>query len=405
MKMQTQINAPEHERPAQGGVKVLRSRKRSWLVVGVLLVVFGGIVIYGMFTRITKANTVQGETAQMALPTVAVVAPQRSAPMQEIVLPGNVQPFISSPIYSRTNGYVKKWYADIGAHIKKRQLLAVIETPEVDQQLAQSRSNLATAQANLKLAEITKNRFQGLLATHAVAQQDADNAVGTYNANKAIVEADQANVRQLETLQSFEKIYAPFDGIITARNTDIGMLINSGNSGNVKSDLFHISQPGKLRVFVNVPEQYSKAATPGLTAQLTLAEFPGKQFQGKLVRTSEAINFATRTLTAEIEVNNPTGELLTGSYTEVHLKVPGQTSSYLVPVSTLIFRSQGLQLAVVKNGSVVLTPVTPGRDFGEQIEIVAGLKGDESLIVSPPDSIVSGQKVKVAQTSASGGAQ
>jgi RND family efflux transporter MFP subunit len=405
MKMQTQINAPEHEQPTQGAVKVLRSRKRSWLVTGVLLLVFGGIVIYGMFTRVTKANTVQSETAQMALPTVAVVAPQRSAPMQEIVLPGNVQPFISSPIYSRTNGYVKKWYADIGAHIKKGQLLAVIETPEVDQQLAQSRSNLATAQANLKLAEITKNRFQGLLATHAVAQQDVDNALGTYDANKAIVEADQANVRQLETLQSFEKIYAPFDGIITARNTDIGMLINSGNSGNVKSDLFHISQPGKLRVFVNVPEQYSKAATPGLTAQLTLAEFPGKQFQGKLVRTSEAINFASRTLTAEIEVNNPTGELLTGSYTEVHLKVPGQTSSYLVPVSTLIFRSQGLQLAVVKNGSAVLTAVTPGRDFGEQIEIVAGLKGDESLIVSPPDSIVSGQKVKVAQAPASGGGQ
>jgi RND family efflux transporter MFP subunit len=212
-------------------------------------------------------------------------------------------------------------------------------------------------------------------------------------------------VKQLETLQSFERIYAPFDGIITARNTDIGALINSGNSGNVKSDLFHISQPGKLRVYVNVPEQYSQAATPGLTAELTLAEFPGKQFQGKLVRTSNAINFASRTLTAEIDVDNPSGELLTGSYTEVHLKVPGQTSSYLVPVSTLIFRSQGLQLAMVKNGSVVLTPVTPGRDFGNQIEIVSGLKGDESVIVTPPDSIVSGQKVQVVQAAAAGGAQ
>jgi RND family efflux transporter MFP subunit len=405
IQLQTQIKDPRHERATMNIVKEPRPSKRSWLIGIAILLVFGGIVVYGILTRLAEANTVRAETAQMAVPSVSVISPQHSAPSQEIVLPGNVQPFISSPIYSRTNGYVKNWYADIGAHVRKGQLLAVIETPEVDQQLLQSRSNMATAQANLKLAEITRNRYQGLLATHAVAQQDVDNAVGTYNANEAIVEADQANVKQLETLQSFERIYAPFDGIITARNTDIGALINSGNSGNAKSDLFHISQPGKLRVYVNVPEQYSKATAPGLTAELTLAEFPGKQFQGKLVRTSNAINFASRTLTAEIDVDNPSGELLTGSYTEVHLKVPGQTSSYLVPVSTLIFRSQGLQLALVKNGSAVLTPVTPGHDFGDQIEIVSGLKGDESVIVTPPDSIVSGQKVQVVQAAAAGGAQ
>jgi RND family efflux transporter MFP subunit len=405
IQSQTQINAPKHERPALSVVTQPPPRKRSWLIAAAVLLVFGGIVVYGILTRLATRSAVRTETAQMAVPSVSVVSPKRSAPTQEIVLPGNVQPFISSPIYARTNGYVKNWYADIGAHVRRGQLLAVIETPEVDQQLAQSRSNLATAQANLKLAEITKNRYQGLLATHAVAQQDADNAVGTYDANKAIVEADQANVKQLETLQSFEKVYAPFDGIITARNTDIGQLINAGNSGNTKADLFHISQPGKLRVYINVPEQYSKAAAPGLTANLTLAEFPGRQFQGKLVRTSDSINFATRTLTAEIDVDNPSGELLTGAYTEVHLKVPGQTSSFLVPVSTLIFRSQGLQLAVVNNGSVVLTPATPGRDFGEQIEIVSGLKGDESIIVSPPDSIVTGQKVQIVKAAAGGGAQ
>jgi RND family efflux transporter MFP subunit len=403
IQSQTQIKVPPQERPALSVVKGSRRKKRGWLLAGVMLVVFGGIVVYGLLARVGKGNTVRAETAQMAVPSVSVVSPKGTAPAQEIVLPGNVMPFISSPIYARTNGYVKNWYADIGAHVKKGKLLAVIETPEVDQQLAQSRSNLATAQANLKLAEITKTRYLGLLATHAVAQQDADNAEGTYNANKAIVDADQANVRQLETLQSFEKIYAPFDGIITARNTDIGQLINSGNSGNVKTDLFHISQPGKLRVYVSVPEQYSKAAAPGLIAALTLAEFPGRQFQGKLVRTSNSINFTTRTLTAEIDVDNPSGELLTGAYTEVHLKVPGQTSSFLVPVSTLIFRSQGLQLAVVRNGSVVLTPVTPGRDFGEQIEIVSGLKGDESVIVSPPDSIVTGQKVQIVQAAAAAG--
>jgi RND family efflux transporter MFP subunit len=405
IQSQTQIKAPPHEPPALHVLKRPRRFKRGWLIAAAFLVVFGAIFAYGVIVRHQQGNTVRAETAQMAIPSVAVVSPQRTAPSQEIVLPGNVQPFISSPIYSRTSGYLKSWYADIGAKVKKGQLLAIVDTPEVDQQLLQSRSNLATAQANLKLAEITQNRYLGLLATHAVAQQDADNAVGTYNANKAIVQADQANVKQLETLQSFEKIYAPFDGIVTARNTDIGALINAGNSGNVKTDLFHISQPGKLRVYVSVPEQYSQAAAPGLTAALSLAEFPGRQFQGKLVRTSNAINFATRTLTAEIDVDNPTGELLTGSYTEVHLKVPGQNSSYLVPVSTLIFRSQGLQVAVVKNGSVVLTPVMPGHDFGEQIEIVSGLNGDESVIVTPPDSIISGQKVQVVKAAATGGGQ
>jgi RND family efflux transporter MFP subunit len=404
IQSQTQGNAFSAEPSRLTVVEGRRRSKRGWIVAGVVLLVFAGIVAYGILARLRKAATVRADTAQMAVPAVSVVSPQRSAPTQEIVLPGNVQPFVSAPIYARTNGYVRSWYADIGAHVRKGQLLAVVDTPEVDQQLAQSRSNLATAQANLKLAETTKNRYQGLLATHAVSQQDVDNAVGTYSANKSIVDANQANVKQLETLQSFEKIYAPFDGIITARNTDIGMLINSGNSGNAKADLFHISQPGKLRVYVNVPEQYSQATTPGLTADLTLAEFPGRRFQGKLVRTANSINYATRTLIAEVDVDNPSGELLSGAYTEVHLKVPGQTASYVVPVSTLIFRAQDLQVAVVKNGSVLLTPVTPGHDFGDQIEIVSGLKGDESVIVNPPDSIVSGQKVQVVQPAATGGA-
>jgi RND family efflux transporter MFP subunit len=403
MESQTEIKTPPQEPATPNAAQEPRRSKRGWLIAAVLVAVFGGILIYGFLTRRGQANTVRTETAQMAVPTVAVVTPKRSAPSEEIVLPGNVQPFISSPVYARTNGYLRQWYADIGAHVKKGQLLAVIETPEVDQQLMQSRSNLATAQANLKLAEITKNRYQGLLASHAVSKQDVDSTVGTYNANYAIVQANQANVKQLEVLQSFEKVYAPFAGIITARNTDIGALINAGNSGNARSDLFHISQPGKLRVYVNVPEQYSRAATPGLTAQLSLAAFPGRQFEGKLVRTAEAINLATRTLTAEVDVDNPSGELLSGSYTQVNLKVPGQNATFVVPVSTLIFRAQGLQVAVVRNGTVELTRVTPGHDFGNQIEIVSGLKGDESVIANPPDSIVSGQKVRVTQSRATGG--
>jgi RND family efflux transporter MFP subunit len=403
MESATQNN-PLHQYPGSDVAQTPHRSRRSWIIACAIFLVFAGIFAYGIISRFRHAATVRGETTQMSVPSVSVATPERSAPLQEIVLPGNAQPFTSAPIYARTNGYLKTWYADIGAHVKKGQLLAVIETPEVDQQLQQSRSNLATSEANLKLSEITKNRYQGLLATHAVAQQDVDNAVGTYNANKSIVEANQANVKQLETLQSFEKIYAPFDGIITARNTDVGQLISAGNSGSVKTDLFHISQPGKLRVYVNVPEQYSQAATPGLTADLSLAEFPGRQFRGKLVRTSESINYATRTLIAEIEVDNPSGELLSGAYTEVHLKVSGQTSAYMVPVSALIFRSQGLQIAVVKDGSAVLTQVKPGHDFGEKIEIVSGLQGNDTVIINPPDSIVSGQKVQVVQPAATASA-
>ena len=377
--------------------------RNGWITGIALGLLFGGVFAYGILGRLRASATLRAETDTLAIPVVSIATPQRSAPTQEITLPGNVQPFITSPIFSRTNGYLKAWHFDIGAHVKKGQLLAEIETPEVDQQLQQSRSNLATAEANLKLAEITKNRYQDLLRTNAVSVQDVDNAVGTFNANKAIVEANQANVKQLETLQSFENIYAPFDGIITARNTDIGDLINSGSNGNAKTDLFHISQPGVLRVYVNVPEEYSQLAKPGLTATLTLAEFPGKTFSGKLVRTADSINNATRTLLSEVDVNNPTGQLLSGSFAEVHFKVPSEISTFIIPVDTLLFRSEGLQVAVVKNGKADLVPVTPGHDFGETMEIVSGLKGDESIIVSPPDSIVAGEQVQIAQQTAAKG--
>jgi RND family efflux transporter MFP subunit len=281
----------------------------------------------------------------------------------------------------------------------------VIETPEVDQQLEQSLSNLNTAKANLALAQITKTRYETLLKSHAVAQQDVDNADGNFNANTAIVEAAQANVKQLQALQSFENIYAPFEGVVTARNTDIGDLINSGSNGGVKTDLFHIAQPGVLRVYVNVPEEYSQGVKVGMTAGLALAEFPGRVFQGKLVRTSDSINVSTRTLLIEIDVDNPAGTLLTGSYAEVHLKVPSQSSTFLLPVNTLIFRSEGLQVGIVKNGNVVLQTVTPGHDFGNQIEIVAGLKANDQVIINPPDSIVSGQKVQIVQASLPGDAK
>jgi RND family efflux transporter MFP subunit len=371
--------------------------RRGWLAAVIASLAVAGILSFGILRRVRAHAVVTAETAALAVPLVNVVSPQRTAPSRELVLPGNVEPYMTAPIYSRTSGYLKKWYFDIGARVKKGQLLVEIDTPEVDQQLQQSRSNLTTAEANLRLAEITKNRYQDLLKTNAVSQQDFDNANGTYNANNSIVQANQANVKQLETLQSFEKIYAPFDGIVTVRNVDVGNLINSGSAPGTKTDLFHIAQPGKLRVYIYVPEEYSQSAVPGLTAELTLAEFPGRRFPGKLVRTANAINSATRTLQVEVDVDNPTGKLLSGSYAEVHLKLSGLASTHLLPVDTLLFRSEGLQVAVVKDGKVALTRVTPGHDFGNQIEIVAGLNDDESVIENPPDSILTGQQVHIAK--------
>ena len=376
--------------------------RKHWLALLIALIVLSALLISGIWSRVKARAVLNTETAQAAMPAVSVVSPKRTTPADEVILPGNVQPYISSPIYARTNGYLRKWYFDIGARVKKGQLLAVIETPEVDQQLQQARSNLLTAQANLELASVTKTRYQGLLKSNAVSQQDVDNAVGTYNANKAIVEADKAAVEQYSALVSFEKVYAPFDGVITARNTDIGDLIKSGSSSNVKTDLFHIAQPGRLRVYVNVPEEYSQGIATGMTADLSLAEFPDRKFQGKVVRTADSINMTTRTLLIEVDVDNPTGTLLTGSYAEVHLAVPTQISTFLIPVNTLLFRTEGLRVGVVKEGKVVLTAVTPGHDFGDQIEVVSGLKSDDQVIVNPPDSIVSGQEVQIVKATLPG---
>jgi RND family efflux transporter MFP subunit len=373
---------------------------KRWVVALVAFLVVAAVVISGIVPRVRARATLRTETNELAVPAVVVAQPKRSAPGQEVILPANVQAFKDAPIYARTNGYLKRWYVDIGAHVKAGQLLAEIDTPEVDQQLHQARADLSTSEANMHLSGITANRYQGLLKSDSVSQQDADNASGDYAAKKAIVQSAQANLRRLEELQSFQRIYAPFDGVITARNTDIGQLIDSGSGAGPKSELFHIAAPGKLRVYVNVPQVYSRVAKPGLKADLALAEFPGRRFEGTLVRTADAIDSASRTLLVEIEVNNPTGELLTGSYAEVHLKLPGNISTFTIPVNTLLFRSEGLRVAVVKDGKAELIPVTLGRDFGSDVEVVAGLNGDESLVVNPPDSIVTGQPVRLAQKSA-----
>jgi RND family efflux transporter MFP subunit len=383
-----------------------RNSLPRWLLPALAVLAAVLVLAFGIRSRLRAETTLQTVTNQMAVPSVSVVMPKRTAPATEIILPGNMQPFISSPIYARTDGYLKKWYFDIGAHVKAGELLAVIQTPEVDEQLAQARSTLNTAQANLALAEITRDRYQSLLTKHAVAQQDVDNAVGSFTANKAIVDADMANVRHYEVLVSFENVYAPFDGVITARNTDTGDLINSGSNTAPRTDLFDISQTRTLRVYVNVPEEYSQGIKPGQTpAEVALAEFPGKRFPGKLVRTSESINATTRTLLVEVDLDNPGGNLFSGSYAEVHLNVQAQNSTYLLPVSALIFRSEKLQVGVVRDGKVEVTDVTPGHDFGDRIEIVAGLKADDRVVLNPPDSLVSGQEVTVVQAALPGDPQ
>ena len=377
-----------------------------WVVSAGIALLVAGALIAGIVSRVKAEANLRTVTEQMAMPSVSVVRPQPAAPTDEIILPGSIQPFISSPVYARTDGYLKKWYFDIGAHVKEGQLLATIQSPEIDEQLSQARSTLATAQANLQLAQITDERYQAMFQKHAVSQQDADNAAGNYAANKAIVDADTASVRHYEALVGFEKVYAPFDGVITARNTDIGDLINAGSNAAPKTDLFHIAQTSTLRVYVNVPEEYSRGIRPGKTvANIVLAELPGQKFPGKVVRTSEAINGVTRTLLTEIDLPNAGDKLLSGSYAEVHLNVPSEKTTFLIPVNTLIFRSQQVQVGVVRNGKVVLADLTPGHDFGSEIEVVAGLKADDQVVVNPPDSLVTGQQVNIVQASLPGDSQ
>lgn len=383
-----------------------KSTGRLWVNTLIVAGIVGALFVWGIYSRVKARESLTTATQQLAVASVSIVHPKPAAPADEITLPGSIQPFISSPIYARTDGYLKKWYFDIGAHVRAGQLLAIIEAPEVDEQLAQARSTLATAQANLELAQITNQRYQAMFQKHAVSQQDADNAAGTYAANKAIVDADTASVRHYQALVSFEKVYAPFDGVITARNTDIGDLINAGSSSVPKTDLFHIAQTNALRVYVNVPEEYSRGIRVGKTvADIVLAEFPGQKFPGKLVRTSEAINGTTRTLLTEIDLPNPGNTLLSGSYAEVHLRIPSDGTTLLVPVNTLIFRSNRLQVGVVKDGKVVLTDLTAGRDFGAEIEVAAGLKTDDQVVVNPPDSLMSGQEVKIVRASLPGDSQ
>jgi RND family efflux transporter MFP subunit len=374
---------------------------RSALVLlGAAAVVLAVVIVFGIHSRLAAETRLQQATSEAATPSVNVAHPQLGDRAQELVLPGNTQAFIDSPIYARTNGYLRRWYVDIGARVSKGQLLAEIETPELDQQLRQARADLGTAEANFNLSQITAARDENLVKTGSVSTQERDNAVNGNAANQATVRSNQANVARLEQLQSYEKVYAPFDGIITARETDIGALIDAG--ANAPRELFHITSITTLRVYVPVPEVYSLAARSGGKADLTLDEYPGETFHGTLVRNSNSIDQATRTLLLEVDVDNARGLLMPGAYVQVHFKLPKGTRSLIVPANALLFRREGLQVGVVRDGKAELVRVTPGHDYGDTMEILSGLQPTDDVILSPSDSLTSGTPVRISSSKMGG---
>jgi RND family efflux transporter MFP subunit len=384
------------------GVAPRPMRHRPVLLFAAIAVAFVGTVIYsGIHSRAAAESRLKQQTEDGAIPTVSVIFPRQGAPTNEIVLPGVTQAFTDAPIYARTNGYLKHWYFDIGARVKKDQLLAEIDTPELDQQLQQARADLETAQANLAIAKITADRWQGLVQDGSVSQQETDQALSNLKAVQATVQSNAANVRRLEQLQSFEKVSAPFDGIITARQTDIGALIDAGASTQPR-ELFHMAAIRTLRVYVAVPEVYSPSVRSGGSATLTLEEFPGEMFRGTIVRNTNSIDLASRTLLVEVDVDNPTGRLLPGAYVFVHLKLPDQTRSVVVSSNTLIFRKEGLQVGLVRDGKAVLVAVKIGHDFGNTVEIISGLQPTDAVIVDPSDSLADGMPVRVKSAGGSG---
>jgi RND family efflux transporter MFP subunit len=382
-----------------------RRAPRLSIVAGGAVILLGVVIYSGIHQRALAQRRLGVATEHAAIASVNVVRPKPEAGSQEIVLPGYTQAFSDTPIYARTNGYLKHWYFDIGAHVEKGQLLAEIDTPEIDQQLDQARAELNTAQANEQLAAITAARWQNLLKTNSVSKQETDQAVSDLSAKQATVASMTANVHRLEQLQSFEKVFAPFSGVITARNTDIGALINAG-AGGQPQELFHMAAVDKLRVYVALPEVDLRAAQDGARAALTLDEFPDETFEGVIVRNSDSINLSSRTLNVEVDVNNPGDRIKTGAYVFVHLKLPGnephEAEALVIPANTLLFRSEGLRVGVVLNRRAQLVPITIGRDYGSSVEVVAGLSPTDQVIVNPSDSLTTGTAVQINAANGAG---
>ncbi len=367
-----------------------------WIGLLVALVVLACVVVYGIASRSRADRSLAVENKAEAVPEVHVVYPTGGVAGGSLNLPGSTQAFVDTPIYSRTNGYLKKWFFDIGAHVKKGQLMATIETPEIDQQLQAAEADEKVAAANLNLAKTTSERYTNLLKSNSVSKQETDQAVSDAAAKEASLAAAQAAVRRYQQLQSFEQIYAPYSGIVTARNTDLGDLIQGGLTGSTTArPLFQIAETGMLRVFVSVPEVYSNFVRNGGTATLTADEYAGQEFTGNITRNASSIDAASRTLNVEVDVPNQTGKLLPGAYVMVHFKVPTTGSNLTIPSNTLLFRAQGMQVGVVRDGKVALVPVKIAADHGATVEVSSGLTKEDAVVLDPSDSLTNGQPVKI----------
>jgi RND family efflux transporter MFP subunit len=375
-------------------------KRRGYLLAIALGIVFLIIAAVGILSRFSEKRALANETEQLALATVSVVHPKAEPPQEQLILPSTLQAFTESPIYARTNGYLKKWYRDIGSAVHQGELLADIETPEIDQELLQAKAARDQAAAQVQIAETSAKRWETLQKMDAVAQQETDERSSSYTQAKANMAAAEANVHRLAQLESFKHIYAPFSGVITRRNVDIGALINAGNTGP-NQQLFNIARIDPIRVYVSVPEIYAPSVRPGVHSKIELASISGKTFTGNVVRTADSIDPTTRTLLTEIDVPNPKGELLPGAFAQVHFALNVQVPRLSVPVNALLFRAEGVRAAVVDgNGKVDLKPVSIGRDYGRDVEVLSGLQSTDSLVLNPPDSLESGQQVSVKQAGA-----
>jgi RND family efflux transporter MFP subunit len=380
--------------PPPDGAAARDPRAKRYALIALGLAVI--LAVWGIASRLIARTALEREAASAAIATVATVKPIQGPASDKLVLPGTVQAYYEAPIYARTSGYLSVWHTDIGTSVKKGQLLAEIETPEVDQQLRQAQADLATAQANYELARTTNERWQGLLASQSVSQQDADQRAGDAAAKAAARRSAAANLARLHELESFKRVVAPFEGVVTQRNTDVGALINAGQSPG--SALFRVADTHRLRIYVSVPQPYAAAVQPGLTARLEFADRPGKSYTAAVASTARALDASSRTLQVELQIDNAKGELLPGSYAQVYFNLAAGADTLRIPVNAVLFRSQGLEVAVLDaDHRVHLKTITQGRDFGTEIEVLSGVTAADTLVLNPPDSISEGAQVRIAQ--------
>jgi RND family efflux transporter MFP subunit len=369
--------------------------RRLILVVLIALVAAAAIAANGLINRSRGKQDLMQWSAAQAPPTVALAKLARGDAEQRLILPGDIQPYNKAAIYARVSGYLKSWEQDIGAKVTAGQLLASIEAPDLDQQLAQARATLASAKASYDIAALTASRYDVLVQKQSIAQQSADQAAADAATKKAVVDANEANVRQLEAMQSFKQIVAPFDGVVTQRNTDIGALINAGSTAG--QQLFEVSDLHRVRIYVQVPQGFSADLSPGLKATFEMPQYPGRKFDAILVTTSKALNATSRSLLVELQADNSDGELLGGAYCRVDFQIPGDPNMVRLPATALMLVNRGVQVAVLGDGNkVVLKSIQLGRDFGDSVEVTAGLTPQDRVIDSPPETLRTGDSVELA---------